>query len=336
MQAFENRNREISDIGVSTVWSISNPRISVMLPTFRRLDALDRTLAVLERQSVAHVDCEIIVVDDGSRDGTETYLADFSKKTSACFSYIVLAENGGPARARNFGLSRCRGDVILIIGDDIEPEKDLVERHLRSHQENQDERHAVLGHVSFPDELQPNEFMKWLEGGGRKYFFNYGDLVSGEETGPLYFYTCNVSVKRSLLEKSGWFDESFPYASHEDLELGYRLANQGMRLIYDAQAEGYHYHKLSVQGITRRIYLMGYSAELFWQKVNERGGAGKQALRSIITWCAATPPGLFIWKRLAEKTYADRKPYPVQWHVLLFLSFFIGLSDSKKRKALRV
>ncbi len=316
--------------------SSPSPRISVMLPTFRRVDALQRTLASLEAQSLATADFEIVVVDDGSRDGTESFLQEFAGKTEINFNYLVLAENGGPARARNFGLSRCRGDVVLIIGDDIEPAADLVERHLRFHGRHPEESHALLGWVTFPEEQQPTRFMRWLEQGGRKYFFNYRDLVPGQEAGPLFFYTCNVSVKMKLLDKTGWFDESFPYASHEDLELGCRLADQGMRMIYDPRAAGYHFHTLTIEGIARRIYLMGYSAVLFWEKVDDRGSSLRLGLRNMISWGVVTPPVIALWQKLRNDSFSEHEYHPFQWHLLLFLSFFVGFSDSKHGKTARV
>ena len=311
------------------------PLLSVMLPTYKRSDALQRTLRGLESQTLSPEAYEIVVVDDGSRDGTGVLLADFAVHTRCQFSYICLRDNGGPARARNFGLAECRGEITLIIGDDIEPDRHLLERHLQFHQQNPEEVYALLGHVTFPEGLKPSSFMRWLESGGRKYFFNYQDLTPGQQAGPLFFYTSNVSVKMALLGRSGWFDESFPFASHEDLELGYRLAENGMLLIYDRGAIGYHWHKLSVQGIARRIYLMGYSAALFWEKVDDRGGFLRQTMRNMLTWLSSIPPVIEVWRWMREKSFSESKGYPLQWHFLLFLSFFIGLSDSKRKKRVR-
>lgn len=331
------RSEELSMFGSSQAFGrLPIPKISVMLPTYRRLEALTRTLGALECQTLTAAEFEVVVVDDGSRDGTESFLLSFADSTGLNFTYLVLKENGGPARARNFGLNHCRGDLVLIIGDDIEPAPDLVGTHLHSHTQNPDMGYAVLGHVSFPQEPQPSAFMQWLEQGGRKYFFNYQDLVPGQKADPLYFYTCNVSVKKALLDQGGWFDESFPFASHEDLELGYRLVAQGMKLIYEPLAAGSHFHELTIQGITRRIYLMGYSAELFWQKVGDRGGRLRQTLRSMISRTSSTPPGVALWQMLAQKRYDANKQYQKHWHALLALSFFIGLSDSKRGKAPRV
>jgi glycosyltransferase involved in cell wall biosynthesis len=308
----------------------------VLLPTYKRLDTLQRTLQGLESQDVDNDLYEIVVIDDGSKDGTADFLQEFATGTENRFYAASLAENGGPARARNAGLAVCRGRVILIIGDDIQPDPALLAKHLSFHRTHPDEGFSLLGHVDFPEEMQPNGFMRWLEHGGRKYFFNYADLTSGQTATPLFFYTCNVSVKASLLEKSGWFDESFRYASHEDLELGYRLADVGMQLVYDDTARGSHWHMLSVQGIARRVYLMGYSAVGFWQKVDDRGGWLKRGLRRLLAWASATPPSAALWNHLRQKSYQDSREYPIQWHFLLGLGFFIGLSDGWKNRAPRV
>ncbi len=333
----DKNSSDIRYSGFSSTFKQENqPVFSVLLPTYKRVDALERTLQALADQNVAHEDYEIIVIDDGSLDDTETFLERFSKKTQNRFYFASLAENGGPARARNAGLRFCNGGVILIIGDDVVPEATLLKEHLAFHDIHPDEKYAQLGHVYFPEALDPNAFMRWLESGGRNYFFNYADLTPGERVSPLFFYTCNVSVKASLLKKSGWFDESFRYASHEDLELGYRLADQGMRLIYNDKARGAHWHMLSVQGISRRVYLMGYSAALFWQKVEDEGSWLRKAARHLFAYVSTAPPGIWLWDWLRRKDYEDRKNYPAHWHVLLLLSFFIGLSDSLNKRPIRV
>lgn len=332
-----SRSQEIKFIGQSSCFNAAEPlELSVLLPTFQRADALLRTLQGLEQQTVDKGVYEVIIVDDGSDDNTAEVLKQFAEQTSLRLSYALLKENGGPARARNIGLSMIRGKAVFITGDDIEPSETLVERHLHFHREHPTAQDALLGYVFFPEGLEPNAFMRWLTTKGRAYFFNYADLTPGKEAGPIFFYTCNVSVKMALLEQSGWFDESFAYASHEDLELGYRLAEQGMRLMYDPAAEGFHWHMLTVQGITRRVYLMGYSARLFWSKVNQQDGLLKRGLRRLLALFCFAPWGIWLWNRLRKQKYGDCSAYPVQWRLLLFLSFFIGLADAYKKREIRV
>lgn len=328
---------EIKTVGQSARFDVAvEPEFSVLLPTYNRADALHRTLSALGKQTVDKACYEIIVVDDGSTDSTDEVLHQFSEKTDTRFSYALLKENGGPARARNVGLSMCRGGAVLILGDDIEPAVSLLKKHLDFHREHPGEQEAMLGLVSFPDGLKPNSFMRWLAQDGRKYFFNYQDLQAGQLAGPLFFYTCNVSVKTSFLDRSGWFDESFPYASHEDLELGYRLDDKGMHLRYDPTAEGFHWHMLTVQSISRRVYLMGYSAVLFWSKVHRKDGISRRAARRIVALFCSAPWGVFLWNRLRNRQYLDNASCPREWQLLLFLSFFIGLADSYRKRNIRL
>lgn len=266
---------------------------------------------------------EVIIVDDGSDDNTPEVLKQFAEQTSLRLSYALLKKNGGPARARNIGLSMIRGKAVFITGDDIEPSETLVGRHLQFHREHPTTQDALLGYVSFPDALQPNVFMRWLATDGKAYFFNYADLTPGKEAGPIFFYTCNVSVKTALLEQSGWFDESFAYASHEDLELGYRLAEQGMRLMYDPAAEGLHWHMLTVPGITRRVYLMGYSARLFWSKVNQQDGLLKRGLRRLLALFCSAPWGIWGWNWLRRQEYSAQRIYLFNGGFSFFSAFLL-------------
>lgn len=333
----KDTNQIIKTVGQSRRFGMAElPDISVLIPTYNRSKALQRTLTELENQSIDLGLFEIIVVDDGSKDNTEYIMQQFANETACRMSYAILRENGGPARARNAGLGMCRGNVVLIIGDDIEPERTLLEKHLEFHKNNYNETFALLGHVSFPEELNPNAFMRWLEKDGRKYYFNYADLDPKQLAEPIFFYTCNVSVKLSLLEKSGWFDESFSYASHEDLELGWRLAEKGMQLVYQPEAKGYHWHMLSVQGIARRVYLMGHSAALFWLKIDDKSSRIRIFARRLFARICTTYVAVVLWDRLRRKEYRDEKDYPFHWQALLFLSFFIGLSDSMSGKGVRL
>jgi glycosyltransferase involved in cell wall biosynthesis len=302
--------------------------MSILIPTYNRSETLQRTLDALTRQTVDADVYEIVVVDDASTDDTRMLLASFARQTDKQFRYAVLERNGGPAKARNVGLSMIHGRLILIMGDDIEPHPQLINRHLHWHREHPDEAYALLGRVQFPDALEPSRFMRWLEYHGRRYYFNYHPLKPDHPAAPVFFYTCNVSVKASLLEKSGWFDESFPFASHEDLELAERLAGQGMRLIYHPAAKGYHWHTLTIAGITKRVYRMGFSAHIYWRKVGCDGATLTGAARRVVTHLCATPCLVRIWRLLKRKPYSETRNYPLHWHVLLFLSFYIGLSDA--------
>jgi GT2 family glycosyltransferase len=145
----------------------------------------------------------------------------------------------GVSAARNVGWRAAESHLVAFIGDDILLEPTALEEHLRAHEREPDEGVGVLGPVIWARELRVTPFMRWLEEGIQ---FDYRSLP-GDEASWAHFYTSNVSVKRSMLERVGGFDEErFPFL-YEDLDLGYRMAAHGFRMIYNRRAVGEHLHR---------------------------------------------------------------------------------------------
>ncbi len=316
--------------------ALVRPFLSVVIPTFRRRELLERVLDELTSQ-LAHLDevAEVIVCDDASGDGTPAWLAGQAEADRLPLAWLELRENGGPARARNQAMSRARGMVILLLGDDIVPAPDLLTRHCRWHREHPEPTDALLGRTTWPPDRECTPFMRFLEGGGRALFLNYADLPPGRVVSGMAFYTCNVSFKRALSEAVGGFDESFPFASHEDLEFGLRLQRAGLRLVYDPGALGHHWHALDFPGSVRRIYRMGCSSVLFWQRLDRQGGAPNDrgsggrggVLRRCFRRVLAAAFGL-RFKRRALLAAARRAPsWPKAWRVLLHGVYWAGYAD---------
>ena len=93
--------------------------ISVVVPTYNRLPILEKCLKALEQQDIDSTieGFEIIVVDDGSTDGTQTWI----RTNSFVLPHVRLIEqkHGGPAKARNRGIEASIGDVIIFIDSDL-------------------------------------------------------------------------------------------------------------------------------------------------------------------------------------------------------------------------
>jgi glycosyltransferase involved in cell wall biosynthesis len=318
----------------SAIGTLTEPVLSIVIPTFNRSSVLKRVLAELDRQCGAER-AEILVVDDGSADETTNVLVSFAQTTRVAFWFGCLQEHGGPAKVRNTALKMARGRIVVIMGDDTIPAPDFVSRHRKWHEDHPSEADAVLGYVTWPEELNPSPFMKWMEQGGRRYFFNFQDMQSNHEVDSSFFYTSNVSLKRALLFRTSLFDESFPFASQEDLELGYRLGKCGMRLYFDREIVGYHWHNLVVQDIIRRTYLHGYSAKLYWEKVPDTASLFKRTARRILASVATSAPGLFLWKMIAGHLQKSAGG-PVSWMSVLMLSYWVGSGDSSRNRPSRI
>lgn len=233
---------------------------SVVIPTYNRLPILQKCLDALERQvlsvDTAIVGYEVVVVDDGSTDGT----IDWIRAEGDRLSHVKLYEQAhqGPSAARNLGVENAIGDTIIFIDSDLV----VTDRFLQSH----------------ADALVRGE----RESGNNK-LFTYGAVINTAnfdnptaepykitDFSNAYFATGNVAIAKQWLLEAGLFDIEFQLYGWEDLELGVRLKNLGLKLIKCPDAVGYHWHPaFSIEDIPNLIdkeIQRGRMGVLFYQK----------------------------------------------------------------------
>lgn len=241
------------------------PAFSIVIPTFERPDTLRLVLDAVGRQEAAPP-FEVVVVDDGSRGETPSFLAGYR----APYAFRALRqENSGPAAARNRGVREARGERVLFLGDDTVPEPGLLAAHHRAHAEPRNFPAAVLGYTTWPRDRRVSPFLHHINEYGLQ--FGYG-LIEDPDAVPFnFFYTSNISVARTLLLDAGLFDTTFPHAAWEDIELAYRLEKRGMRIVYRPQAVARHHHDISFASFRRRQQRSGESAAIFFGKHPELG-----------------------------------------------------------------
>jgi GT2 family glycosyltransferase len=229
--------------------------LSIIIPTYNRCAQLQRVLSGLERQTVPLDQFEVIVVSDGSTDGTNDFL-----KTSSTDLQLkpILQENKGVAAARNNGLRQAEGQLILFLDDDVVPDQQLVAEHLRIHT-SQPGDVIVLGPMLTPSDFSLAPWVRWEQAMLVKQY----DAMLAEKFQPTarQFYTGNTSLAREHLLKAGGFDEHFRRA--EDVELAYRLARAGLRFVFNAQAIGYHYAERSFRSWLDTPYTYGKNDVIF-------------------------------------------------------------------------
>jgi glycosyltransferase involved in cell wall biosynthesis len=245
--------------------------ISVLIPTYNRSKILAMTLAGLEAQDFDHEKFEVIVVNDGSQDDTTEVL----KKQYKFNLTSITQENAGQGNARNNGLQHAKGNIVILIGDDMIPGPTFLSEHWKSHQENPGMEFVVLGLIEWHPELEINDFMNWMVNGSSilgkfgGHQFAYEKLNRGEQPDFNFFYTSNLSFKRSFVGKNP-FDPIFSKYGWEDIELGYRLQKErGMKMIYNKDAVTYHYHPMDDSGMKKRMEMIGRSAHIIDRKYPE-------------------------------------------------------------------
>lgn len=218
-------------------------RLSVVMPTYNRPDALPRALGALSRQTLDPASFELVLVEDPKNE---------SPPAAGGLPFAVRLLRGtqpGASSARNVGWRAAQAPLVLFMGDDIIGAPDLLEQHIAWHEQHAEETAGVLGRVRWARGLKRDAFMKWLDQGIQ---FDYA-TIDGVEAGPGHFYTANVSLKRSMLERAGGFDEDrFPFL-YEDIDLGLRLAEHGFRLLYNEHAAAEHLHQPRLEDWTGRM-----------------------------------------------------------------------------------
>jgi len=231
----------------------SSPQISVVLTTYNRPELLEKTFTGFANQTAAREDFEVIVVDDGSEPPVKEIVEKFSDRINTVYLY---QENGGLAAARNNGIRAVKGRIVLFSDDDDIPGPELIAEHLRSHQENPDERIAVLGHLDWHKDLEVTPLMHYVTHVGGEYF-GYDKMQDGQFYDVWKWWGGLVSAKRSLLTSlKGPFDSKLHWG-YEDIELACRLLPKDVKIFYNGKAESFVLVPVDFEGFCRRRYRQG-------------------------------------------------------------------------------
>jgi glycosyltransferase involved in cell wall biosynthesis len=223
--------------------------ISVIVPARNAAGPLDECLSALSRQTLPRDCFEIIVVDDGSSDGTLEVAQRWGVR-------IISQPKSGPAAARNFGVSQARGDLVLFTDADCAPAGDWIERlsqalidpevvgakgAYRTRQREIIARFVQLEYEEKYDKMRHDRYIDFVD-------------------------TYSAAYRRAVFETYGGFDPAFPRASGEDVEFSYRLSGHGCKMVFVPQAIVYHRHVDTVVGYLRRKFYVGYWRILMYRR----------------------------------------------------------------------
>lgn len=241
--------RLLADAELLAAWNqpaAERLEFSVLLATHQRLELLLECLDGFARQALPRGSFEIVVVNDGSRDGTCEVLD--ALRLPVPFTQRSVPA-GGAAKARRVGLPLCRGERILFVNDDTLPFPDTLRSHLEAHLLYAPQAVSILGSFEQPPEHLRRLLMAYLERSSQ--VFGYADFEPGQELPGRHFYTCNASTPRAAIEAIGGFDGEFAMLA-EDTDLGIRLEQAGVPLLYRPEVRSTHQHLLSYADIRRR------------------------------------------------------------------------------------
>jgi glycosyltransferase involved in cell wall biosynthesis len=214
--------------------------ISVIVPVFNGGNTIERCVSALKRQRTERA-FEIIVVDDGSTDGSLQRIMDPDIR-------VVEQANKGPAAARNLGIERSRGEIVLFTDADCEPLEDWIEEMARPLTDPQIS--GVKGsYLTRQNQIIPRfvqlEYEAKYERMKRYRYIDFIDTYSA------------AFVKKDFLNVGG-FDSEFPTASVEDQEFSFRMWERGYRMVFNPNAKVYHTHSHTLWRYIKKKFSIGY------------------------------------------------------------------------------
>jgi glycosyltransferase involved in cell wall biosynthesis len=217
--------------------------ISVVVPTHNRCKIVARTLQTLFAQSVPASVFEIVVVVDGSTDGTADALR---RLRPACRLRVIEQENRGPSAARNVGYKAAEAEVVLFLDDDMLCDPGLVAAHIAAQKESP--RTVAFGAIFLSPDSPPSLAAECFQ----REIGAFHQQRKANPRLPWRVADCvfsNASIPRALLEDSRGFDET--YRKREDLELGIRLLNAGVEPRYISDAIAYQFFEKTPADLVR-------------------------------------------------------------------------------------
>jgi glycosyltransferase involved in cell wall biosynthesis len=266
----------------------TNCPFSIVIPTYNRPGIIKKTLQCLEEQN-AKFEFEVIVVDDCSAFSLTDL--DLGKGRRTTWRLIRNERNLGRAATRNRGITEAAGEYILFMDDDIWATPGLLQAHY-------DAQIRIGGGVvvgSMPvseaigNDIWNDYYRKWLNGLRVEMEARRDDLPYR------FFFTGNLSVPKILLQQVGLFDEGFKSYSGEDTELGYRLKQAGVLMIYESKAVGYHYNWETLDTILNKRQLMGAASLTMARKHPE--------LSKELSFAGLLAPGRKFYQRIISRPF---------------------------------
>lgn len=198
------------------------------------------------------------MINDGGRD-----IASEIGSVSHCLHVQKLyQDHKGPAAARNLGITKAKGEIIIFLDDDSLPTENWLSATIKAW-ETYSDFDGIGGYIA----SEPTDSMYCRV--NSDYFNWYLEQhVSGDHC--TFLVTCNAGYKKAALEKIGLFDDRYKKASGEDRDLNIRLLKMGGRLRLDKNILVYHDRDLTFWSFARKNYNYGKAAFEIYRRYPEQ------------------------------------------------------------------
>ncbi|MDO8125614.1 MAG: glycosyltransferase [Candidatus Brocadiales bacterium] len=215
-------------------------KTSIVIPAYNAEKTVGKTVEACISQDYKDK-FEVIVVNDGSTDNTEAVIKSFPVR-------YIFQENAGPAAARNRGWKASKGDIVCFTDSDCIPASNWLSTLLEHYKDS-----TLVGAVCGSYKIANLESLL-AQCIHEEIMFRHSNMSNNVR----FFGSYNLSIRRSVLEEVGGFDETFLQASGEDNDLSYRIKKAGYNIIFDNKALVAHYHRDSLYRYLKDQYIHGY------------------------------------------------------------------------------
>lgn len=298
------------------------PRVSVVICSYNGSRTIRQTLEAVA--GLDYPDLEVIVVDDGSTDGTAAIAAGHDV-------HLISQENRGLSAARNTGWQAATGEIVAYLDDDAYPDRDwlryLAWSFLTTH-------YAAIGgpNVTPPDDPPVSHAVGHAPGGPIHV------LVSDTEAE--HIPGCNMAFRRGALAAIEGFDPTFVVAG-DDVDACWRIQHAGWRIGFSPSAVVWHHRRPSVRAYWRQQRGYGRAEALLERKWPEKYNAlghvawagsvyGSAVLRRIGVRAGRIYHG--VWGAAPFQSLYQRAPGVLgaaplmpEWYLAIVLLAAIGL-----------
>ncbi|MCK5850354.1 MAG: glycosyltransferase family 2 protein [Kiritimatiellae bacterium] len=268
-----------------------NPFVSVITLTHNKIDYTKRCLSSLLKTS--YIPWELVIVDNGSTDGTVEWLKKFritAEESGVSVALVLNDSNIGCSTARNLGSERARGERLVFVDNDVALRSKTWLTQMGSCLDRHPDAGIVGLKLVYPYKPHPIQCAgAAISPSGRIQFTGRGE----QRDDPLFNTECEMQclisacfmLKRSVMTDTGGFDEAFNPVEYEDIDLCYNAREKGYKIFYTPSAEMYHFESVTTAGTPAlpNTYLIIKNGVLFkkrWKHMfeNENGPSDKETL----------------------------------------------------------
>jgi len=331
------------------------PSVSVIIPTYNRKDPLRETLTSLTKQTYPSDRFEVIVVDDGSTDGTEAVAAETFPFTLR----LVRQSNQGDAAARNFGARHSDADFLVFLDDDIQVEPGYLTSLIQAHEMHQNRVVAGVWELWSSGTAHLSQTTRTLLASGAYYAHSPNGHGLGDDVdhtamvAEIAFqdiHSNNMSLRREAYFRLGMM-ESMEFSGSSmwcDLDFNYRAYRQGFEFYQSTKAVCWHsdHSADNLDGFKKRMRTAAYRSVILFQKhpellsyvpmfddktpINWRRDPLQRIFRKMARSLTAARPALWSMEQIVkilEKRFSTSPILPALYRYIVGAYVFRGYRE---------